>query len=171
MGTPVRNHVGLRTLLSWEPGARAQASEADADLDPWAGWKESREEAFARRRPLFAALVAAYVLLLLRALRGQPAWVAAALGTGLVPVAAELTCYYHAILVVFAVLWERHPPIGVALCGLSALGWWIAGHFPFYEEIFTWISLAAVAFVVFATAWVWRAPEPGEYAGARAAGA
>ena len=39
---------------------------------------------------------------------------------------------------------------------------WVNGaheseRFLFYDEIFTWISLATVGFVLFATLWVWRA--------------
>jgi hypothetical protein len=108
--------------------------------------------------------VAGFVLLLAAAVRGQPEWVAVVLGVGLIPIAAELTCYYSAILAAFALLWNRHPAVGAALVGLSALGWLLAERFLFYDEIFTWISLATVGFVLFATLWVWRAaptePEP-----------
>ena len=37
---------------------------------------------------------------------------------------------------------------------------WISG--DFFDEIFTWISLANLGFVLFATTWVWRvAPRDG----------
>jgi len=84
--------------------------------------------------------------------RREEDWAAAVLGLGLVPIALELTCYYWAVLVAYALLWERHPWVGAALCGLSALGWGIAGRWLFYDEIFPWISLATAVFVVFATA-------------------
>ena len=117
-----------------------------------------------RHRLLFGALVAGFVLLLTAAVRGQPEWLAVVLGAGFVPVATELTCYYSAILAAFALLWSRHPPASAALVGLSAAGWLITERFLFYDEIFTWISLATVGFVLFATLWVWRAaptePEP-----------
>jgi hypothetical protein len=65
------------------------------------------------------------------------------------------------ILVVFALLWERHPQLGVALCALSALGWLLAGQLHFFDQVFPWISLANALFVTGATLWVWlRPPEP-----------
>ncbi len=164
LDTPPRNNVGLRTVLSYDHEAPSRVTRDTRLADPYAPWKRSREETFARHRLLFGALVAGFVLLLAAAVRGQPEWVAVVLGAGLVPVAAELTCYYSAILVVFALLWSRHPPAGAALVGLSAAGWLLTERFLFYDEIFTWISLATVGFVLFATLWVWRAaptePEP-----------
>ena len=157
LGTPLRNHVGLRTVLSYDHEASSRFTRDTRLADPYAPWKRAREEAFARHRILFGALVAGFVLLLAAAVRGQPEWVAVVLGAGLVPIAAELTCYYSAILAVFALLWKRHPPAAAALVGLSASGWLITERFLFYDEIFTWISLATVAFVLFATLWVWRA--------------
>ncbi|MBW1684320.1 MAG: hypothetical protein JRS35_04585 [Deltaproteobacteria bacterium] len=157
LDTPLRNHVGLRTVLSYDHEASSRFTRDTRLADPYARWKRAREEAFASHRLLFGALVAGFVLLLAAAVRGQPEWVAVVLGAGLVPVAAELTCYYSAILVVFALLWRRHPPAAAALVGLSAAGWLITERFLFYDEIFTWISLATLAFVLFATLWVWRA--------------
>ena len=69
------------------------------------------------------------------------------LGVGLVTMAAELTCYYSAGLLAFGLLWPRRPSIGIALCALSAAGWWIAGSGREWDEVFTGISLASVAFV------------------------
>jgi hypothetical protein len=78
--------------------------------------------------------------------------VAGVLGLGLVLMAAELTCYYSAGLLAFGLLWTRRPSIGIALCGLSALGWWIAGSGRGWDEVFTGISLASALFVAWATA-------------------
>jgi hypothetical protein len=165
LGTPLRNHVGLRTVLSYDHAARAQVATDSSLDDPYAPWKRARREAFAKRWPVFAVLLVGFVALLAGAVRSQPGWVAVVLAAGLVPVAGELTCYYSAILVVYALLWERHPPVGAGLVALSALGWMLAGRFLFYDQIFTWISLAMVGFVLFATVWVWRAPERREDGG------
>jgi hypothetical protein len=164
LGTPLRNHVGLRTVLSYDHEAPSRVTRDTRLADPYAPWKRAREQTFARHRLLFGALVAGFALLLAAAVRGQPEWVAVVLGAGLIPIATELTCYYSAILAAFALLWSRHPPAGAALVGLSAAGWLLTERFLFYDEIFTWISLATVGFVLFATLWVWRAapaePEP-----------
>jgi hypothetical protein len=167
VGTPLRNHVGLRTVLSHDPAASAERARDARQDDPYAAWKRAREETFAGRRGLFALLVSAHVVLLAFAVRGRPLWVGAVLASGLVPVLLELTCYYSAILVAYALLWQRHAAVGVALCGLSALGWLLVERFLFFDAIFAWISLATVAFVVFATAWVARAPPEGAARAAR----
>jgi hypothetical protein len=156
LDTPLRNNVGLRTVLSYDHEARSRATRDNRLADPYAPWKKARQEAFARHRFLFGALATGFVLLLAAAVSKQPEWVAVVLGVGLVPVASELTCYYLAILVAFALLWSRHPPVGAALVGLSAAGWLLTERFLFYDEIFTWISLATVGFILFATLWVWR---------------
>jgi hypothetical protein len=165
VSTPLRNHVGLRTLLAFEPGAPAAHRRLDHALpDPYQPWKDARERAFAPRLPLFVAGVGAYLTLLAAAVRREPVWAAAAVSACLVPVALELTSYYLAILAVCGLLWVRHPPIGVALVALSAAGWALADAFAHLEQIFTWFSLAAVAFAVFAALWMWRVPagpEPG----------
>ena len=152
LATPLRNHVGLKTLLAWDPATTARALADPAQEDPYAPWKEARRRTFEARRLPFAACVGAFALLLALAVRREEEWAAAVLGLGLVPVALELTCYYWAALAAYALLWERHPWVGAALCALSAAGWWIAGRLLFYDEIFPWLSLATVAFVVFATA-------------------
>ena len=158
LGTPLRNHAGLRTLLAWDPNATAARLE-DARLDdPYARWKEARQRSFAARRPVFLACVAAFVALLAAAVRREPDWAATVLAVGLVPIALELTGYYWSVLVAYALLWERRPWIGPALCALSASGWWIAWRWPAYDETFTAISAATVAFVVVATALCIRAP-------------
>ena len=157
LGTPLRNHVGLRTLLAWDPRSTATKLEDQTLDDPYAPWKEARRRAFEARRPVFVACVLGFVVLLAAAVRREEDWSATVLALGLVPIALELTGYYWSVLVAYALLWERRPWIGPALCALSASGWWIAGFGTppdetAFDEVFTWISLATVVFVVLATA-------------------
>jgi hypothetical protein len=163
LDTPLRNHMGLRTFLSHEPGLRADAL-ADSSLDdPFELWKQARESAFERRRPLYLGLVVGFVLLLGAAVARQPLWTAVLLSAGLVPITLELTSYYMALLAVFGLLASRYPPVGVALCTLAAVGWLLATRLAWLDVIFPWISLATALFVVFATVWAWRAapvPDP-----------
>jgi hypothetical protein len=156
LDTQTLNRMGLRALLSYDHAKRMVAAEDRSLEHPYEPWQRAREATFARRRPLFVALVAGFCLLLAASVRKQPPWVGVVLGTGLVTVAGNLSNYYSAILVVYALLWRRHPPVGVALCALSALGCIIADRFLFADEVYVGISLASLGFVVFATAWVWR---------------
>jgi len=172
LDTPLRNDIGLRTLLAYSPEVSARELADPSLLDPYQPWKRARAQTFAARRPFFGLALLGYLVLLALAVQRQPAWVAVVLAAGLVPMATELTCYYAVVLVAFALLWERVPWVGVALCGLSALGWAIVERFHFFDEIFTWLSLACVVFVVFATLAVWRATPPAQTApGPQAAGA
>jgi hypothetical protein len=154
LGTPLRNHVGLRTLLAFDPAATSRQLLDPALDDPYAPWKEARLGTFAARRPVFLACLAVFLVLLAAAVRRAGDWEATVLALGLVPIALELTGYYWSLLAAYALLWERRPWIGAALCALSAAGWAVAGLLPGeerYDEVFTWISLATVAFVAFAT--------------------
>jgi hypothetical protein len=163
LDTPLRNHAGLRTFLSHESGLRADARVDPSLDDPYQPWKQARSAAFERRRPLFAALVAGFVMLLGAAVARQPLWAAVLLSAGLVPVALELTSYYLALLAVYGLLTVRYPPVGAALCALAAAGWLLATQLAFFDVIFPWISLVSALFVVFATVWAWRAvpvPDP-----------
>jgi hypothetical protein len=149
VATPLRNHMGLPTVLAFSSDEVASVDRAE---DPFAHWKDSRRARFAAHRPLFAGLVLAYVALLTVAVTRQPLWVAATLGIGLVPVATELTSYYYAILLGFGFLWTRREAIGVALVGIAALSWAMVEAWHFYDVVFARLSLAVVCFVAAATA-------------------
>ncbi len=168
LDTPLRNHMGLRTLLAFDPATTARALEDRSLDDPYAPWKEARRRTFEARRGLFYAGVAGFVVLLAAAVRRAEDWSATVLALGLVPVALELTCYYWALLAAYALLWERQPWVGAALCALSASGWWIADRWLFYDELFPWISLATLGFVAFATAVPHGDPPPAQALKARA---
>jgi hypothetical protein len=154
LGTPLRNHVGLRTVLAYDPAATSRQLLDPALDDPYAPWKEARQRTFAARRPIFAVCLAGFGLLLAASVRRAEDWEATVLALGLVPIALELTGYYWSVLAACALLWERRPWIGVALCALSAAGWALAALLPGearYDEVFTWVSLATVLFVLLAT--------------------
>jgi hypothetical protein len=74
------------------------------------------------------------------------------------------------VLLAYALLWQRSEAIGVGLCALSAASWLIAGAFSGRDEIFNWVSLASVLFVLFATLLAWRSASVAEQARVSAAG-
>jgi hypothetical protein len=151
LATPLRNYVGLATVVSYVPAPSGAQAKDSASEDPYQAWKDARRGAAAERRWIYLALVAGYLALLARAAVRQPDWVMGVLGLGLITIAGELTCYYSAGLLAFGLFWPRRPSLAVALCGLSAAGWWIADSGRGWDEVFTAISLASVLFVGWAT--------------------
>jgi hypothetical protein len=151
LDTPLRNHVGLRTLLAYDPATTARALEDPSLDDPYARWKEARRRTFEARRWVFVACVAGFAVLLAAAIRRTEDWSATVLAVGLAPIALELTCYYWAVLTAYAFLWKHRPWVGAALCALAAAGWAIADRWVFYDEVFPWISSATAGFVLLVT--------------------
>ena len=152
LSTPLRNHMGLATLLAHDPASTAQKLR-DASLDdPYARWKEARQTTFSARRPIYLLLALGYLALLARAVRDAEDWVAAVLGIGLIPIATELTSYYYCILLGYAALARRRESLGILLVLLSALSWGFVEIWHWYDEVFVWTSLAVVLLVVYATA-------------------
>jgi hypothetical protein len=152
LSTPLRNYMGLRTVVAYVPAPPATEAAESASEDPYAAWKDARRSAAQSREWLFVALVAGYLLLLGHAARREPDWPIAILGIGLVLVATELTSYYSAGLLAFGLLSPRRSWIGVVLCVLAAAGWWIAGSGRPLEDIYTGISLASVLFLLLTAA-------------------
>ena len=149
--TPLRNHMGLVTLVAYDPASTAQELRDGALEDPYAAWKEARRATAAARRPLYLLLVLGFVALLARAVRDAEDWVAAVLGIGLIPIATELTSYYLCILLGFAALSQRRELLAALLVLLSALSCGIVEVWHWYDEVFTWTSFAVVALVLYVT--------------------
>lgn len=166
LDTPLANHVGLRTVLSYDAAQRTELAREPLAADPMGRWKQARRARYAQRRWLHAALVLGFALLVARAAARRELWVAAALGVALLPVAAELTGYYWSVLLVLALLMERTPVMGFLVCGFAALSWAIAEHWHWTDQIHVWQSVAGVALAVLAVLVVTHARPRGLDAGA-----
>jgi hypothetical protein len=121
VGTPSANLVGLRTVLSFRPSARAEVLAEDGKDDAFARVREARRAGFRQLLPVYAVLVGGllYALLRVARLRKEP-WVLATLGIAVIPVMTELSCYYLSLLTVGALLHEEAPEVPVALLALAA---------------------------------------------------
>ena len=163
LATPLTNYMGLKTVLAFSPATRARQLKDPSLADPYGPWKDAHLAVFSARRPLFALLLFGYLLLLLRAVRGREDWQAAALSVGLIPMATELTCYYMSALLGLALLFR--PGSGraaLAVAGLLLYGaatWVMSTLWGWYDEQFTWLSLATVAVVVWVT-WILGSARP-----------
>jgi hypothetical protein len=149
---PSPNNMGLPTLIAFESSTLLRNFWQEDVARPAREWSEARRETLARRAPLWAAAVAAWLVLAVGAARRQPDWVAAILGLGFVVFAFQLSCYYYAFMLLFGLLWPRHRSVGIALLGVAAASHWIGARFVDDEEGYAWLSGIAVGFVVYATA-------------------
>jgi hypothetical protein len=169
LATPLKNHVGLRTVLAHDAERVDRLIRDGSAEERYLEWRAAREARSAENAASYWVALAGFAVLLAFAVRGQPDWVAATLGIGLIPVAFELTNYYYAILLGYACLSARWPGVGPALLGLSAIGWAIAGRMQWQDEILVWASVSVLVFVCFCTLLPLYRP-PREDAGSVAAG-
>lgn len=166
VATASTNLVGARALLSYRHDERAGVTVDRSRWEPYAAWKASRAETFARRLPVYLALGLASVVLVALAASRNPDWVTAVLGVGLIPVLLELSSYYFAILLAFAFLWTRHEAIGVGLLLFSIATWLFRCGELDCDVASAWISGLILLFVAFSTLLALRRPPP-EEAGSR----
>jgi hypothetical protein len=167
LATPLRNHVGLRTVIAYDADAVDRRIQGGSAIERYEVWRDARTERFADREALYWTLLAAFVALLAFVVRDQPDWMAAVLGIGLIPVAFELTNYYYAILLGYGLLTVREETrfetrgemVGAGLCGVAALSWVIVERWQWQDEILTWCSALVVLFVVSCTVLVSREGE------------
>lgn len=131
LATPLTNNVGLGTTLTWRAATSGRALVFPEAVEPWKGWKETKAAALRDARPLRLALSAAFLAACAWAFRSRPSWAAAAGGSGLVFVLADLTCYYASVLLLLALLHSEREEAGVVTSLLAAA----TGAVPF---LLTW---------------------------------
>ncbi len=120
--TPLTNHMGLRTVVSYRPWTTGANLRDSKLLDNWSKWKQTRVDVFKASRPFFAFACLLLLGLLYAAVRGSAAslWLSASLGAGMIVVGAELTNYYYVFFVALAAACSVKREIGMWLTGLVA---------------------------------------------------
>ena len=146
------NMVGLKTLVSFTRAGYQEMGEFWVD-GPGDAWQAVRYQAFERRKLLYWIVTAVFIVLLALAVRQQPYWVALILGVGLIPILADLSCYYYGILLVYGLLWDRYPWAGVGIVALSVFTLSVSG-LPTAEMTYAAISAGVVLYVFAVTAGV-----------------
>lgn len=147
--TPLTNHMGLRTVMSYKPDQVGRYLRDGSLLDPWSRWKQARLDTFEDRKLVYGLFLLGYLVLLYAAVRRQPHWVALALGTTLIPMGVELTSYYYSFVLATAVLAAQDRRAGPALLLMTFLsGFFAAAPLPgmsgWFDEIYTWMSAVTV---------------------------
>ena len=118
--TPLTNHMGLRTVVTYSPSEAGRSLQDSRDEDPWGKWKRAKVATFKRRFPLYLLFAAGFAALLFAALRTTEPWVACAMGSMMIAVGIELTCYYYSFLFATTFLYSKRKEAGAILLGVTA---------------------------------------------------
>jgi hypothetical protein len=165
--TPLANYMGLRTVVAYRPSEVARHLRDDRLFAPWKRWSESRREAFRHALPVYVAVALGYVILLGLAVRRGAPWMSLSLGSTLIAVGPELTCYYYSFILAVALLHARRDAVGPLLLGVTALSQAMAlppihGWLIWPDELYTFVSAATLAAFAVILWWFARGgPEPG----------
>lgn len=164
LGSHGSNTLGLEPVLAYEHASRLEATGDQALDDPFRDWEAARNRVLERRWPFGVAALAAFVVLLVWAVRRPPPWVVLVLGIGLIPFTTAQSCYYYSILLGYGLLVDsRRDVIGALLCALAAISLLCAVIFPdpaVMDQRFVALSVALLVFVPCATWFVARDRDP-----------
>jgi len=159
--TALTNNMGLKTVLGYDFPTRAIKMRDDGMTDPFKGWKDARAHYYEKSKPVLLGILLIYAFMLGRAGFREPDWVAAALGSGMIVMASELTCYYYGFLLTFGLLWDRHKWPAIIMIGTGGLTCALS-EIPWNDDHFTAMSLATVIAIVVSTWMVAFAKKPDE---------
>src|SRR4029078_2575664 len=66
--TPLTNHMGLRTVVTYSPSEAGRSLQDNRLEDPWGKWKRAKVATFNRRLPLYGLFVLGFAGMLFAAL-------------------------------------------------------------------------------------------------------
>ncbi len=118
--TPLTNHMGLRTVMTYSPSEAGRSLQNSRHEDPWGVWKRAKVATFKRRIPLYLLFVAGFGALLFASLRGTEPWIACSMGSMMIVIGIELTCYYYSFLFATTFLYSKRKEAGAILLGVTA---------------------------------------------------
>ena len=158
--TPLTNHMGLPTLMSYRPSKVGRFTKDPSLEDPWANWKVHRKDTKHDRRWLHRlALLATFVLLAFAGRRMAP-WAVLASSTILIIGFFELTCYYYSFVVVMAPLAIERLRYTVALILMVIAGTFIQFVAGWYDEQYLWETLVVLLALLYIIVDVVQTPLP-----------
>ncbi|MFI5306582.1 MAG: hypothetical protein ACHQ53_04470, partial [Polyangiales bacterium] len=158
LSTPLTNNMGLKTALGYDADTSAKYLRNSNLHDPFADWKHARNFYYDVRKPILAAILLLFCVMLARASDREPDWVAACLGTGLIAMASELTCYYYCFLLAYGLMWERRKLPGVLATALAGLTCLLSIVIEWNDDHFAGMSLATSIVIVGVTALIGFGP-------------
>jgi hypothetical protein len=100
--TPLTNHMGLPTLVSYSPSMAARNLKNGHLEDPFADWKRVRRELLSDRAIVYWGIVALLFFGVAYLNRNREDWEATAWSSIFLIALYELTCYYYNFMVLSA---------------------------------------------------------------------
>jgi len=142
--TPLTNHMGLPTLLSYRPSTVGRFTKDSSLDDPWAKWKQARKETKHDRRWLHGLILLGMFVLLALVGRRLAGWAVLAGSTILIIGFFELTCYYYSFVILMAPLAIERLRYSVALILMGITGLILQFFIGWYDEQYTWETVAVL---------------------------
>ena len=147
--TPLTNHMGLPTLLSYDPKKVGRKTKDPSLDDPWARWKEARKSTIQKRKWLWYAMLIASFALVGYAGRYLEDWAVTAASILFIIGIFELTCYYYNFIVLMAPLFVRRLRYIVATLSVIVIGQALKYIVGWYDEQYQWETLIILMLVVY----------------------
>ncbi|MGB5267976.1 MAG: hypothetical protein WBN30_15395, partial [Polyangiales bacterium] len=142
--TPLTNHMGLPTILSYKPSTVGRFTKDQSLEDPWAKWKQARKNTKHDRRWLHGLLLLGMFVLLALAGRRLAPWAVLAGSTILIIGFFELTCYYYSFVILMAPLAIERLRYSVALILMTIAGLILQFFIGWYDEQYIWETVAVL---------------------------
>ena len=158
--TPLTNHMGLPTMLSYKPSTVGRYTKDQSLEDPWAKWKQKRKEIKHDRRWLHGLLLLGMFVLLALAGRRLAEWAVLAGSTILIIGFFELTCYYYSFIVLMAPLAIERLRYSVAMILMVMAGLFLQFFIGWYDEQYTAETVIVLVALVYILIDVVRDPLP-----------
>jgi hypothetical protein len=158
--TPLTNHMGLPTVLSYKPSLVGRFTKDSSLDDPWAKWKQARKETKHDRRWLHGLILLGMFVLLALAGRRLAPWAVLAGSTILIIGFFELTCYYYSFVVLMAPLAIERLRYSVALILMGIGGLILQFFIGWYDEQYIWETVVVLVGLLYILVDVVRFPLP-----------
>jgi hypothetical protein len=158
--TPLTNHMGLPTMLSYKPSTVGRYTKDQSLEDPWGKWKQKRKEIKHDRRWLHGLILLGMFVLLALAGRRLAPWAVLAGSTILIIGFFELTCYYYSFVVLMAPLAIERLRYTVALILMVMAGLLLHFFIGWYDEQYTAETVVVLAALLYILIDVVRDPLP-----------
>ena len=158
--TPLTNHMGLPTILSYRPSKVGRFTKDSSLDDPWAKWKQIRKETKHDRRWLHGLILLGMFVLLALAGRRLAGWAVLAGSTILIIGFFELTCYYYSFAVLMAPLAIERQRYTVALILMGMMGVILQFFIGWYDEQYIWETVVVLLALLYILVDVVRHPLP-----------